>query len=398
MPTSLPILIRGARVVFPGARTAAADVLVGDGRIAAVGEPGSLRESGAEVVAAGGRLLTPGLVDVHTHGILRSLYDAGPEALVEAAGALGRFGVTTVVPTLVPPPLHPGMRRRWLDRLRDIAEAIPAASGVYIPGLHLEGPFMAIAGAACATMDGDLDLLDEIFSACRGRLSVMSVSPETPNILPVIRRLKERGVAVFLTHTRASAEATLAAIEAGATHATHFYDVFYAPPETDPGVRPVGAVEAVLADSRVSVDFIADGIHVHPMAIRAALAAKTWAGIALITDSNIGSGLPPGTYDTPWGYPVRVSPGTAARHAVTNALAGSALTMDRGIANLLGWLALPPEQVWAMGTLNPARLLGLHDKGRIEPGADADLVLWEEDLRPARTWLAGASTYESKIP
>lgn len=388
------LLIRNVQAVDPGHRVFPADILVRDGLIETVAAAGSLRASGADEVEGAGRLLTPGLIDVHTHGILKVVYESGPRALAEAAAALGRFGVTTVVPTLVPRDLGPGARERFLADLRALAEAIPSVRGVHIPGLHLEGPFMAVAGAACATLDGNLPLLEEIVDACRNRLAVMSVSPETRGILPVIRRLRELGVAVFFTHTRAGPEATAAAIDAGATHATHFYDVFYAPTETDPGVRPVGAVEAALADPRATVDFIADGIHVHPMAIRAALAAKSWRGVSLITDSNIGAGLPDGLYDTPWGYRVRVSPDTAARHAVNGTLAGSALTMNRGIANLLRWLDLPPEQVWAMGTLNPAHLLGLERKGRIQPGADADLVLWRDDLNPAFTWLAGQLTHE----
>ncbi|MFM9031183.1 MAG: amidohydrolase family protein, partial [Opitutaceae bacterium] len=221
----------------------------------------------------------------------------------------------------------------------------------------------------------------------------MSVSPDTPGIIPVIRRLRERGVVVFLTHTRANAEDTEAALEAGAVHATHFYDVFYPPAETDPGVRPVGAVEAILADPRASVDFIADGVHVHPAAIRAAVAAKTWRGVLLITDSNISAGLPEGTYDTPWGYPVTVSSARAARQATKGFIAGSAITMDRGMENLLRWLRLPPAQVWAMGTLIPAQLLGLARKGRLEPGADADLVLWDDDLRARRTSLGGSVVF-----
>ncbi|MGH8017588.1 MAG: amidohydrolase family protein, partial [Opitutaceae bacterium] len=291
----------------------------------------------------------------------------------------------------------PQIRDGWLERLGEIAAAIPSVRGVHVPGLHLEGPFMAVGGAACPTLPGDVALLEQIFFACGDRLAIMSLSPDTPGIVPVIRRLREKGIAVFLTHTRASVEQTEAALEAGATHATHFYDVFHAPAETDPGVRPVGAVEAILAHSSATVDFIGDGIHVHPAAIRAAVAAKSWAGVVLITDSNIGAGLPAGIYDTPWGFPVRVSPGDAARHATKHFLAGSALTMDRGMVNLLRWLDLPPEQVWAMGTLNPARVLGLHRKGRLEPGADADLVLWDDDLRAARTWVAGECTYEKTI-
>ncbi len=381
--------IRHARLVRPGESVTDGDLLVRDGRIVAVGKVDA--GGGAQTIEAGGRLLTPGLIDVHTHGVMRSLYEAGPAALQSAAKALGQFGVTTVLPTIVPQ-MKPGL----LDLLRSLAQAIPAIREVSIPGLHLEGPFMAVGGAACPTLPGDLDLLEQFLAACGDRIAVMSVSPDAPNIVPVIRRLREKNITVFLTHTRANVEQTEAALEAGGRHATHFYDVFYPPAETDPGVRPVGAVEAILADPRASVDFIADGVHVHPTAIRAAVAAKTWAGVVLITDSNIGAGLPPGVYDTPWGYPVRVSPETAARHAGKNFLAGSALTMDRGMANLLRWLALPAEQVWAMGTLNPARLLGLARKGRLAPGADADLVLWEDDLRPARTWVGGLCTYEKE--
>lgn len=389
------LLIRNVRILNPGRDTITGDVLVRGGRIVAVGEipPAAAADARAAdgevaVVEGSGRLLTPGLIDVHTHGVMHSLYESGPEGLKKTARELSRFGVTTVLPTIVPQ-----IRDGWLDRLAEIAAAIPAVSEVSIPGLHLEGPFMAVGGAACPTLPADLELLEKILEACGDRLAIMSLSPDAPNIIPVIRRLREKHIRVFLTHTRANVEQTEAALDAGATHATHFYDVFYPPAETDPGVRPVGAMEALLADPRATVDFIADGVHVHPTAIRAAVAAKSWAGVVLITDSNIGAGLPAGVYETPWGYPVRVSPDDAARHATKNFLAGSSLTMNRGMANLLRWLKLPPEQVWAMGTLNPARLLGLERKGRLEPGADADLVLWEENLEPARTWVKGRSTY-----
>lgn len=385
------LLITNVQLVIPGEQVRAGDILVIDGRIAALGSVPTGPAAATGHVDGRGRRLTPGLIDVHTHGVAQHLYEAGPEGLQGAAKTLGRFGVTTVVPTIVP-----RMESGWLEKLAAVASAIPQVREVHVPGLHIEGPFVAIGGAACATVPGDVGLLEEILAACQQRVAVMSVSPDTPNILPVIRRLRERGVVVFLTHTRASVEQSEAAFAAGARHATHFYDVFYSPAETDPGVRPVGIVEAVLADRRVTCDFIADGVHVHPAAIRAAVAAKTYAGVVLISDSNVGAGLPPGVYDTPWGFQVRVRDGDGARHAEHNTLAGSALTMNRGIANLTRWLDLPPEEVWAMGTLNPARLIGLARKGRLEVGADADLVLWDDDFTPLRTWVGGESTYEKK--
>lgn len=387
------LLIRDARLVLPGEAILPGDLLVRAGRIAEVGMVRTPASSDMPVVDARNRLLTPGLIDIHTHGIKNSLYEDGLEGVRNAALSLGEFGVTTVLPTLIP-----RITDAWFELVSETCAALASVTSVNVPGLHIEGPFMAVGGAACPTLPGDLALLERILKATNGRLAAMSLSPDAPEVVPVIRRLREKNIPVFLTHTRANAEQTEAALDAGANHATHFYDVFYAPPETDPGVRPVGAVEAILADSRASVDFIADGVHVHPAAIRAALAAKGWQGIILITDSNVGAGLPPGLYDTPWGYQIRVAPETAARHSEKNFLAGSALTMNRGIANLLKWLRLPPEQVWAMGTLNPAHLLGLERKGRLSAGADADLVLWNEDLTPARTWVNGHSVYEEKIP
>ena len=306
--------------------------------------------------------------------------------------------MTSVLPTLVNV-----MKRDRLDRFAELIDAIDACTGVYIPGFHLEGPFLALPGAGAATEPGDLGWLNELLAIGGERIAAMSVSPDTRGIIPVIERLAEAGVSAFLTHTGADVEQTETAIDAGARHATHFYDVFPAPQETDPGVRPVGCVEAVIADSRVSVDFIADGVHVHPTAIKAAMVAKGIGKIILITDSNMGAGLPDGVYETSPGMRVRVTTGRATRieapgqpnHGV---LAGSSLTMNAGIGNLLSWLDIPAHQVWAMGTRNPANLLGLNSRGRIETGADADLVLWDTGgniPQPVYTWVGGEEMFKT---
>lgn len=385
--------IRDVHCIFPGEKSERTNVRFAGGTVAAIGCDAPTADD--TVIEGQGRILTPGLVDLHVHGLLRYRFDKGADDFLAASGGFAKFGTTTVLPTVVP--------RKGPDTLSQcaaLADALDRVTHVNIPGLHLEGPFMALPGAACDVIPGDLTYLDELLDACRQRVRVMSLSPDTPGILPVIERLCERGIKPFVTHTRATARQTCAAIAAGARHATHFYDVFPVPEVTDPGVRPVGAVEAFLADPDATVDVIADGCHVDPLVVQLAVRVKSCSGVAVITDANIGAGLPPGEYATTWGYPVRTAPGRGARiadpaHPSYGALAGSALTMNVAMANVLQWIDQSPEQIWAMGTTTPARIAGLPGTGTLTPGNAADAVLWQDDLTPAITWLNGKPVYSA---
>ncbi len=394
------LAIQNVQALDPGCGIVGSCLTADRGRIVDFEPCPARMRAEVDCVDGGGKLLTPGLIDVHIHGVGQHLFEAGPRDLLAGMSLLPRYGVTGVLPTL-----YRVMQPQLLPQLVALSEALGQVDCVYAPGFHLEGPFLALPGAGADTLDGDVKLLDDILAAAPNRVASMSISPETPGIVPVIERLVEAGVVVFMTHTGANVAQTQRAIEAGARHATHFYDVFPLPPQTEPGVRPVGVVETVLADPRVSVDFIADGVHVHPMAIKAALAAKGSESVLLITDANIGAGMPDGMYQTPWGYPVSVRTDDAARihdpgaerHGV---LAGSSLTMNRGISNLLRWLDIEEHEVWAMGSSNPARLMGWSDRGRMQISAAADLVLWDRDeagmLHAAQTWLDGRCVYQQR--
>ncbi|MEX2671644.1 MAG: amidohydrolase family protein [Phycisphaeraceae bacterium] len=391
-------LLHNVRALRPGVGVVGSAVLVEDGRIVAIDPPADLLPSDLNRVDGGGRLLTPGLIDLHIHGLGLYLFEDSPEAMQAGLAELPRYGVTRVLPTL-----YRVMNKASLPKLAKLTAALKDVTAVRVPGFHLEGPFLALPGAGSETVPGDLALLDALFEATDGCITAMSVSPDTLDVIPVIERLAEHGVAVFLTHTRANVEQSEAAIEAGARHATHFYDVFPVPDATEPGVRPTGVVEAVLADERVSVDFILDGVHVPPVAVRAALAAKGPRRTALITDGNIGAGLPVGSRHKAWELEVRVAEDGAARiHAPGTpkhgALAGSALTMNRAVNHARQWLGLPEQDAWAMATLAPGRLLNGEMIGDLVAGADADLVLWDEpegELVARQTWVAGRLVYNT---
>ncbi len=210
------------------------------------------------------------------------------------------------------------------------------------------------------------------------------------------------GYPAFITHTMATVEQTEKAIEAGAVHATHFYDVFPYPGEKDPGVRTCGAVEAILANPNTSVDFVLDGEHVHPVAVKVALACKGSTKVSLITDANVNAGLPPGKYYSFKGYGVEVLyEGGPARMSedscMPGSLVGSGLTMDRAVRNAIKFLGVNIPQAVAMGSSNPVRVLGLHDrKGFIKEGYDADLIILDKELKVMRCWVGGKCYFDSK--
>jgi N-acetylglucosamine-6-phosphate deacetylase len=390
-------LIENAFIIRPGQAAGAGSVLIADRKIAAFNPDPHQLPDACERINADGATLTPGLIDVHTHGIHEYLYERDPDDIVAGAAILPCYGTTCALPTL-----YRVLDRLSLPKLERLSAALDAAAGAEFPGFHLEGPFLALPGAGAATVPGDPVLLNELLSAANGRVRAMSVSPDCSNIIPIIEKLRDRNIAVFITHTQASAAQTEAAVEAGARHGTHFYDVFPIPPETEPGARPVGAVEVLLADPRCSVDFICDGVHVDPIAIRLALVAKGGKKVVAITDGNIGAGPEDGVYPTPWGFHVRVRQNDAARvhdasHPLYGLLAGSSLTMNRAMTNLFRWLDSPPHQVWATGTCNAAQTVCLINKGSMEIGADADLVLWGEEngvLQAVQTWVGGVTVFQ----
>ncbi|MGV8090491.1 MAG: N-acetylglucosamine-6-phosphate deacetylase [Mangrovibacterium sp.] len=350
-------------------------------------ETGNGKSSG-NIIDLGGCFIVPGFIDLHTHGIHRSLVDDGPDSLLEICRVLPQYGVTGFLPTVAPRPK--GEDAAFLAELSGTI-----TFGAAILGFFLEGPFLKITGSltADAIAQADIERVGSLIEAAKPYRAIFAVSPDLEGIESLLPVMTAGGTPAFITHTVATVKQTREAIELGARHATHFYDVFPCPAVQEPGVRPCGAVEAILADPRVSVDFILDGVHVDPVAVKMALICKSKGPgcVCLITDSNVGAGLEPGRFvfgnsgEIEFAYR-----GSPARLVKDHTLAGSGLTMDQALRNAVQWLDLDLAKAVKLVSTNPAQVIGLdHRKGQLKPGYDADFVVLDEQLNVLQTWIGG---------
>lgn len=387
-----PVLLRGNIMTGSGFRYGI--VSIAKGKIISLDFDQHDRSYADEVVDVGDHYIVPGFIDLHMHGIHRDLVDHGTDALQRISVNLLQYGVTGFLPTVYPRPAA-----EHVAFVKEIASIIP--EGAAILGFHLEGPFLKLTGSLsqnAISKVADLPRALALIDACKPYKAVFSISPDIEGIADIIPEMVKNSTPAFITHTSASVDETLAAIKAGAKHATHFYDVFPCPPVTEPGVRPCGVVETVLADEDVSVDFILDGVHVDSMAVKMALACKKngRGKVCLITDSNVGAGLEPGKFifgDS--GEVYFEYKGAPARMTKDNGLAGSGLTMDQAVRNACNFLDLPLYEALKMASFYPAHVLNIEkNKGMIAEGYDADILVIDGDVNVQQAWVGGTLRFE----
>lgn len=366
-----------------------------DGKIVRFGPSENFEgQSANQVLDAGGAYLAPGFIDLHFHGVHEHLMDDGPEHFEAITRIVPQYGVTGLLPCICPRPK--GEDAEYTASLSKIKSA-----GCHVFGFHFEGPFLTLTGSLPKEAIGGYDphRVASLIEAAKPYSSVFSIAPDFDQITQLLPAMTANNMPAFITHTQASVEETLVAVAAGACHATHFYDVFPVPEEYEPGVRPCGAVEVILADPNVSVDFILDGEHVKPIAVKMALQCKGPDKVCLITDANVGSGLPPGRYDFMGtqvdfeyqGGPARMTENTRS----PGCLAGSGLTMDLAVRNAIKMLGVDIPLAVRMASANPAKVLRMDDKtGQIKVGYNADLVLLDKKLEVEKTFVAGKCCYK----
>ena len=382
-------VITNGRVLLPTGEIAPVDVRVADGRIAEIGEG----LTGDNKLDARGSYVLPGLIDIHAHGLGFASTEIG--SLVDWAETEAANGATRFFPTLFGPPEslieHLERHRRETDELR----AVPQ-----VGGFRLESPYLAFVGGGPAESLAQIDssLTERSFSAGGGHIRIWDISPELSGACEAIEDLTRRGIVCSLAHTHATIEQARAAVDAGARLVTHLFDTFEAPEFSDPGVYPAGLVDYLLVEDRVTCEIIADGKHVHPLLVEKALRCKGPDGVVFITDSNYGSGLPPGDYDLPgeWGR-VRITERNNGMRLIDRGLilAGSALAPLDAFKNAVSLFGQDIASASRLCSLAPARLMRLNT-GEIAVGRKADLIVLDEDLALHATLVEGRVAYRGE--
>jgi N-acetylglucosamine-6-phosphate deacetylase len=359
------------------------DLIVEAGSLAARPIPGGIR-----VVDFGDAILAPGFVDIHIHGGAgHDLMEADAAAFSAVEQLLCKHGVTSYFPTTVTAPLD-----RTLSALDRLANAIESASGDDDPrgerarplGIHLEGPFLSHVRRGVHPPENlllpSMPTFDRLWQAARGHIRVMTIAPELEGAREVIAEATRRGVSVSLGHSDADLNSTREAVAAGARHSTHTFNAMRPLNHRDPGI-----IGEVLTDSRLSADIIADGIHLDPAIVELFLKAKGPELAVLITDAISATGMPDGRYRLGT-FEVEVKNG----HCLLGGkLAGSVLTMDRAVRNVMEFAHWDLQQTLRLATLNPARVTGLANRGKLEAGAEADFVVLSPDGEVRSTIVGG---------
>lgn len=376
----MTVVIHSARLIDDGAEVRGGWVAFADGVVSARGTGDGWRDVAAsDVVDAEDAVVSPGLIDIHGHGGGGASYDDGAAAIRTARAVHLAHGTTRAVLSLVTASIDDLAARVAL--IADLAD-----HDATILGSHLEGPFLDAGhkGAHTATLlrAPDDAAVDRLLAAGRGTVRQVTLAPELPGGLAAVARFVEEGTAVAVGHTNADRDRAAAAFDAGATLLTHAFNAM-------PGIhhRRPGPVVAAMRDPRVTLELIADGIHVHPDVIALAFAGAP-GRIALITDAMAAAGATDGHYEL-GGLDVTVRDGTARLDA-DGTIAGSTLTQDAAVRLAIACgVALP--HALAAATSVPARALGLgHRHGTLRPGAVADAVLWDDLLHPRRVWVDGS--------
>jgi N-acetylglucosamine-6-phosphate deacetylase len=404
------LVLSGADLVLPDRVLSSGTLVIDGGRIVEIRSGPSAGSPAA--FAFHNHFIVPGFIDVHVHGVegvdsLDSCLDGSDGPVATIANRLPRYGVTAFCPTTVA--CSPAALREVLEQVRRLRET-PDPRGARVLPAHLESNFInpdycgaqplgclrrpsdglrrlpaAVRHSTGSSEFGAEDVLREIERAAPD-VGIVTMAPELDGGIDLVRWLSSRGHRAALGHSGADYDQAVAAIAAGACHATHLFNRM--PPL---GHRAPGLVGAVLQTDEVAAELICDGSHVHPAVVRATVAAKRPSRVLAITDGTAAAGLPAGTAARLGGQ--RITVGKSVALLDDGTIAGSIATMDAAFRMLVSTIGLSLVDAATLCATTPARELGLVGHGVIAAEAVADLVVLDEHFGVVQTYVGGKLVY-----
>lgn len=379
------LAIRNAQIVTEHEIISDGILLAEDGKITFIGNSkDATPEPDALIIDGTGKYVLPGFIDTHVHGSGGDdVMVNGAEGILRAGKNMLRYGTTAWLPTTIA-----AKHEEILFAINATREAQNAnETAAEILGLHLEGPYLNIKFKGAQPDEGirdpDFDELDELLQAAAGTIKVMTLAPELPGSMELIRKLKANNIVASLGHSECDYETALAAIDAGATYATHLFNAMSGVHHRKPGLAA-----CCLNEPGICAEIILDGVHVNPQMARLAMRNKGRQGLALITDATTAQGCGDGIYQL-GKFQVQVK-GALCTLMDGSTIAGSVLTMNEAAKNAQAFMHASLVDVAYMAATMPAQRCGVADrKGSLAVGKDADLVVLNQDFSVAATVING---------
>ena len=379
------IALTAAALLTPGERIEQPLLLLDDGKIVEVSSRAAREVAkGARSFDFPGAVLAPAYLDIHIHGGMgHDVMDPNADGIARFEGFLAQHGVAAYLPTTVTAPEENILRALdWLAKRIEKSDA--AGAGARPLGIHLEGPFISHARRGVHPPEylvpPTLSRFERYWQASRGNIKVMTIAPEVEGAMEVIAEASRRGVCCSLGHSDSDLETARAAIAAGAHHATHTFNAMRPLDHRQPGL-----LGAVLTDSGVTADIIADGIHLDPTVVQLFLRAKGTQAAVLITDAISATGMPEGRYRL-GSFEVEVRGNKCTRG---DTLAGSVLRLDQAVRNVMQFAGWGLQEVVQLASANPAAVIGEKSRGVLAAGADADIGVLSPRGEVQRTIIGG---------
>ena len=372
------MILKNAQLISPGLTEECGFVQIDNGSITQVGRVSELPD-GSEGIDLEGNYLLPGFIDIHAHGADGcDVCDASANSLQHIAEKKLAEGVTTWLPTTLTQPKE--KLREIVQTIADWADSAP----LRVPGTHLEGPFINREQAGAQNPEfvrpadpAELRELHEIFPAC-----ILSLAPELPGGLNLVREARSLGIIASAAHTKASYDEIMEAMGFGLNHLTHYGNAM-----TGLHHREIGVIGAGLIEDGLKIELIADGVHLAPEMLQLVFEKIKTKRLMLITDSVAASWKEDGEMEL-GGLEVIIED-SMARLKSNGALAGSTLQYPVGLRHIHELTRLPLHELVETTSWNQARTLGLTDRGKLEAGFLADLVVLNEHFEVQATYLGG---------